>query len=262
MSEDASRQDTKETAPADKPGPASKQQVPSKPNQKAAVYRAGLPGCDAVTDSLCRHFQGLVEQLGAEMASGGRATLTVGLTSSQRREGVSSMAAGLAVTAAIRGLSPVLLIDTNLTRPALDQIFQTPRAPGLADYLLEGADPDAVRHPTAVRGLSVVGVGNVPRDPTPLWEALRRVDWMNELAEGSSLVVVDLPALSADGLSASLASRLDGTLLVLEGERSQRAEAEAAGRILAAASAELWGVVLNKHRRRSPRWLERRATLS
>lgn len=261
MSEKSSRQEAKGKTQVGKVEPAA--------GAKAAPQSKTLPtestiqpaAAAAATDALCQHFQALVEQLGAELASGAHTTLSVALTSSQRREGVSSMAAGLAVTAAVRGLCPVLLIDANLTRPAQDQIFQTPRTPGLADYLLEGLEPAAVQHATSIRGLSVVGVGSVPKDPTVVWEALRKVDWQRELSEGHTLVVVDLPALSADGLSASLASRLDGTFLVVEGERSQRTSAEAAQRLLATANAQLWGVVFNKYRRRAPRWLERRAGL-
>lgn len=256
MSEESPRQEAKRRVSTDRVEPAAGARLapPSKsPNVESTARTA-----PAASEALCRHFQAFVEQLGAEMASGAHATLSVGLTSSQRREGVSSMAAGLAVTAAIRGLCPVLLVDANLTRPAQDQIFQTPRAPGLAEYLLEGLEPEAVKHSTNIHGLSVVGVGSVPRDPTVLWEALRKVDWQRELSEGNTLVVVDLPALSADGLSASFASRLDGTLLVVESERSQRDGAEAARRLLAAANAQLWGVVFNKYRRRAPRWLERR----
>ncbi len=262
MSEKSSRHDPGATGSADQSVPAPHDAGVKKPHRQLPHRPERLTGRNHVGDAVCQHFQGLVEQLGAELASGGHATLTVGLTSSQRREGVSSMAAGLAVTAALRGLCPVLVIDANLTRPAMDQIFQTNRSPGLVEYLLEGAEADAVRHASAVRGLSVVGVGALPGDPTPVWEALRRVEWLRELGDGYCLVIVDLPALSADGLSASLASQLDGTLLVVEGERSQRAGAEAASRLLAAANAQLRGVVFNKYRRRGPRWLERRSALS
>lgn len=248
--------------------PAERSQMTAAPGDGAVAARSGAvesaaaplktPQRDGVADALCGHFQSLIEQLAAEATSRSGRGLTVGLTSSQRREGVSSMAAGLAVSAALRGLSPVLLVDGNLTNPAQDSIFETPRSPGLAEYLLDGAEPAAVSHRTPVRQLSVCPVGAVPADAGPLWEALRTVDWARELTAGHALVLVDLPALAADGPSASLAARLDGVLLVVEGERSERSSADTARRLLTSANAELWGVVLNKYRRRAPRWLERR----
>src|SRR5438309_355388 len=79
------------------------------------------------------------ESLFARLRASSKLIETLGLTSCSRNEGVSTVAAELAATAARSLGLPVVLVDCNLAHPAVDRVFDVPRGPGLSDVLTETA---------------------------------------------------------------------------------------------------------------------------
>ena len=84
---------------------------------------------------------------------------TLGITSCYSGEGVSTVAAQLAVTAAASGDRPVLLVDCNLARPSVEQTFKVDPTPGLAEALLDNGQIAAGIQPSPVANLSVLPAG-------------------------------------------------------------------------------------------------------
>src|SRR5687767_13720289 len=80
-----------------------------------------------------------------EAQLGASATKGLVFTSPRRRDGRSTIAANYAVVSAFVQ-RPVLLIDADMRQPILHEVFDRPRAPGLADALRARLDPSDVMH--------------------------------------------------------------------------------------------------------------------
>jgi Mrp family chromosome partitioning ATPase len=212
------------------------------------------PAAPAPPDDLREHFRALLPRLLG--GHGGQAPLrTVGLTSCWPGEGVSTVAAHLAVAAAARAPRPVLLVDANLERPSAHRRFALRPAPGLADALLSGGPP-AVQ-PSAVPQLSLLVAGDVGGRRAHAETSPHLTGLLQALQEDFGLVLFDLPPASGGPFAGRLAGLLDGTLLVVEAERARWQEAQREKELLAQAGANLLGAVLNKRRQYVPRWLQR-----
>ena len=178
---------------------------------------------------------------------------TLGLTSCYRREGVSTVAAQMAVEAAASGRYRVLLVDANLAFPSAHRIFKVKPTPGLADCLASGEDPADCFQDTGDGRLSILPAGDTRNADLGLYPAEGLEQLVKSLKSDFDLVVFDMPAVGQRGPVIRLAGLLDGVVLVVE---AQRVRAEVAGRItgqLSRANVRLLGAVLNKQVRYVPK---------
>jgi capsular exopolysaccharide synthesis family protein len=179
---------------------------------------------------------------------------TVGLTSCTGGEGVTTVAAQLAMTAARSMGHRVLLVDCNFGNPAIHRLFDVPLGPGLRDALRETTPVSEFLQPTAISNLSLLTAG-VQREDSDLaftWSNLRHV--FETFHQEFGLVIVDLPPV-AHGVPAGLGGLLDGMLLIVEAERIRWQVAHRTASMLKASGVNLLGVVMNKRTDHIPRWL-------
>jgi capsular exopolysaccharide synthesis family protein len=171
--------------------------------------------------------------------------LTLLVTSSVPSEGKTVTAANLAVAFA-QGGRRVLLIDADLRRPGVHEIFGLPNTFGLTSLLRrEGASLDSITQDTEQDGLQVLGTGPIPPNPAELLGSQRMKSLIPTLNASYDLLVFDSPPLEAFTDSAVLSSFLDATILVVESRRGRRALVRRAREALAKANANVIGVVLN-----------------
>ena len=132
-------------------------------------------------------------------------------------------------------------LPTDFTVPSLLGTFERGQEPVLrAGYI----------------GASEVRLGRLtgPGEGAPRLESLRGLfAWMRS---HYTAVIVDCPPVLPCRESALTAAVADGTILVVEAERTRRAEIAQTRIILDQLGATLLGVVLNRRRRRVPRFLE------
>jgi len=83
---------------------------------------------------------------------------TLVISSALSEEGKTTTSANLAVVYALEG-KRVLLIDCDLRRPRLHQVFRVPRSPGVAQVLREDIGPAAAVRDTFFHGLSFLPAG-------------------------------------------------------------------------------------------------------
>ncbi|MEN1678533.1 MAG: CpsD/CapB family tyrosine-protein kinase [Planctomycetota bacterium] len=181
----------------------------------------------------------------------------VGVTGCERRAGVSTVAANLAIRAADHRLSPVVLVDANLQHPRQDRHFRLYDEPGLTEVLAEECDlPDAL-HETNVDGLSIMPLGSqalVDRtrvDPDALAALIK------ELRNVFSTIVFDLPEVRELRHALLLAQHVDATLVVLRCDGSSRKGAQASIGRLMADGVNVVGSVVTQHKTHTPEWLRR-----
>lgn len=179
-----------------------------------------------------------------EFASLGQAFKTLVLTSAGVGEGKSTTLANLAVVSAQAGRK-VVLVDADLRRPALDEIFGLGNETGLTTVMKdETAMASLPLQDTGVEGLSVLTSGPLPPNPADLMGSQRMEEVIAALVEGADLVFFDTPPIAAVTDAAVLATRVDGVLLVIGAGKTRREYARIAVQRLEQVNARLVGTVL------------------
>ncbi len=206
---------------------------------------------------LSEYYQEIVRRL-RESDGGTTNFQAVGITSCTRGEGVSTVAANLAITAAVSGSDPVLLIDANAARPALQRNFNIWNLPGFVEVIHENAEPLACVQDSQYENLYLLPPGNIKGHAGRGYDPARVADLLTVLREEFALIIVDLPAVEDQSTCFSLAGKLDGVLLVVEAERVRSHVAVRAKQMLEECHANLIGAVFNKRRKHLPGWLYRK----
>jgi capsular exopolysaccharide synthesis family protein len=140
------------------------------------------------------------------------------VTSALAGEGKSTIALGLAISAA-RLHQRVLLVDADLRRPGLHRQLQLPNEQGLSTLL---SSEDRSLAQTAIQPastysdlpISVITAGPTPSDSVKLLSSKRMKDLMSTFEEHYDLIIVDSPPVLGMVDSLLAASFCDGTLLV------------------------------------------------
>ena len=184
-------------------------------------------------------------------------TLTVGLTSCGSGEGVSTVAGQLALTAASVDCGNILLVEGNFRRPSFHKSFCVSRGPGLAEVLLGDQPIEIAVRRTSIPSLSILPAGDQAQNAAHLLVGERVKRLLQSVENDYSLIVFDMPSLSADSTTVSWAGCLDAVLLVVEAEQVRWEVARRAKENLRRAGGNVYGTVLNKWRKCVPNWLAR-----
>ena len=202
------------------------------------------------------HYRALADRL-RQLQRGDKDLQIIGVASCTSGEGVSTVTANLALTAASLSERPVLLIDANLARPSLGSWFGLPEGDGLADVLLGSVAVDDVIHTTPEANLSLLTAGTAVARTRASFDPAREQQLLTQVRSNFGLILVDLPAATQTSFCWSIAGLLGGVLLVVEAERIDAALAQRVKRDLESAGARTLGVVLNKHHDHLPAWFGR-----
>ena len=134
--------------------------------------------------------------------------------SAQGREGKTTVATNLAISLA-QLEERVLLIDADLRRPSVHEIFGIRNSSGLVNYLTGNPDWRSLVYRAEPAGLDVLFCGPVPPNPADLLSS----DFMRTLVREASkeyrFVLLDSPPLLNLADSRILATLVDGVILVV-----------------------------------------------
>ena len=173
---------------------------------------------------------------------------TMLVTSAGPEEGKSTVLANLAVTTAQAGRE-VILVDCDLRRPTLHNIFDLKNDVGLTTMVVDDA---AMESPplrdTGVESLQLVSSGPLPPNPSELLGSRRMEEIIAALLERADVVLFDAPPVVAVTDAAVLATKVDGVLLVVNAGGTKRDYARVAKARLEKVNANLLGAVLNNVR--------------
>lgn len=181
-----------------------------------------------------------------ELASVDAPIKTLLVTSSMPGEGKTTTASNLAVVFAQAG-HRVILVDADLRRPGVHAVFALPNMHGLTTMLRNTeVDVDVVAHLTEQANLRVLTTGSLPPNPAELLGSQRMGAVLERLKAASDLLVFDSPPLGAVTDAVILSSVVDGTLLVIDADRSRQRAVRLGREALARAGGNVLGVVLNR----------------
>jgi capsular exopolysaccharide synthesis family protein len=179
-----------------------------------------------------------------DFASLDQALKTLVVTSAGVGEGKSTTLANLAVVSAQAGRK-VVLVDADLRRPTLHQVFDLSNESGLTSVMVdETALSSPPLHESGVEGLSVLTSGPLPPNPADLMGSRRMEEVIAALAERADQVFFDTPPVVAVTDAAVLATKVDGVLLVISADKTRREVARTAVQRLEQINARLVGTVL------------------
>jgi len=170
---------------------------------------------------------------------------TILVTSSTAGEGKSTVAANLAVSLAQTGAA-VIVVDCDLRNPSLHEIFGVGNDRGLTSLMLaqDTTARDYLQRSEA-GSLDVLTSGPLPPNPAELLGSKRMESVVRELRDLVDYVIFDTPPVLAVTDAAVLATKVDGSVLVLSAGKARRDAAKKAKRTLEELSARFLGVVMN-----------------
>lgn len=167
------------------------------------------------------------------------------VTSALPGEGKTTTASNLAVVMAQSGMS-VALIDADLRKPSLHNVFNINRRPGIIDALLdEGSGGLRFSPNRIVPNLFITPCGQRPPNPAELLGSTRMKTIVEKLLESVDLVIFDAPPLMAVTDALVLSGLVDGVLMVV-GHRSDRRAVARASESLHQVGANILGFVMNR----------------
>jgi len=179
------------------------------------------------------------------LSAAGGPPKTIIVTSPSPQEGKSTIAANLAASLALDGRQ-VAVLDCDLRKPRLHQVFRVPGQPGLTNYLAGQQGREEILRPTQVPNLYLIPAGPVPPSPAELLnsEAFRQL--LLELAQQFQSIVIDTPPALGFADARVLSRLADGVLLVMKHHATPREAGRLTCQLFSKVQAPLLGIILNQ----------------
>lgn len=177
---------------------------------------------------------------------------TLGVISTLPGEGVSTIARGLARIVAKNPKAKVLICNVPTDSDSRRSDFY-----GYSDGS-GGYNPGQLDFTWLPGGQVAVGSFGQPGFMSTLASDLKAVTAMvNRLSAGFELVIMDLPPVSKSVIGPAMSKALDGVVLVVEAERTRSQLVRSTQKTIKGHGGTVLGVVLNKRRSHTPKFMNR-----
>ena len=169
---------------------------------------------------------------------------TVLLTSATRGEGKTTTLVNTAIVFAQMGVK-VLIIDADLRRPRCHQLLRVENKIGLAEVLAGQEEAEKVIKPTRIDNLYLMPCGATAPNPSELLGSGKMLETLTELSAYYEFIFVDSSPVMAVSDAVSLASMVDGVLVVINGKTPKPLVRKTCAR-LRTPRVKLLGILLNQ----------------
>lgn len=176
--------------------------------------------------------------------------MVVVVTSALEDEGKTTTASNLAVVLAQAG-DRVVLVEGDLRRPRVAELFGLESAVGLTTVLVGRVELDEALQETRVPGLDVLASGSRPPNPAEILQTSAMERLLDDLRDAYDVVVIDAPPVLPVADASVLGRLADGVVLVVRHGRTGHDQVRAAAERIRNVSATLYGTVLSMSPRRS-----------
>ena len=207
------------------------------------------------SDHAAEIYDALLWRLHANLTT--NKTMVVGLIGSPQKAGATTIAAKLAIHAAARQESHVLLIDAHPDSQKLQKVLRGSSRRGLFDVLSGEISPRECETEQVGAHLELLACGEKEANyRIPAQSEMVR-EMLDDFRADYNLIIVDLPPVDKLKSSLPLARELDGALLVVRSESARVRETQRLWQRLHQEDAPVLGAILNRHRNYLPQWLSK-----
>ena len=167
------------------------------------------------------------------------------VTSPGPQEGKTTTICNLAITMA-HSKKKVLLVDADMRKPRLHEIFNKDNETGLSNFLSEQTGFKELIQKTNIDNLFLVSGGPHPPNPSELLSSHKMAEFIDQAKGEFELILFDTPPIAVVTDASILARAVDGVILVLESEKTSRRALPRVDQLLKEARGRLIGVLFNK----------------
>lgn len=179
-----------------------------------------------------------------------RVLKTILITSSAPSEGKSTVAINLGGSFA-QSNRKTIVVDCDLRKPRVHNIFKSNRYPGLIDYMFGKVPLDEVIRKTEFPNLNFITSGTIPPNPAEMLESNAMKEFLALIKERYDIVILDSPPLIAVTDSEILASLVDASILVVSADTTETEMLQKSVELIKRGGSSFIGTVLNNFSYRS-----------
>ncbi len=165
-------------------------------------------------------------------------------TSSQQKEGKSTVSLNTAITLCSDKEKKVVLVDCDFRKPTINRLLDFSADKGLSDYLLEEVKIKDILHGSMMPNLTIVPAGNRPSNTCELFSSDLMAQFISYLKEQFDFVIIDTPPVLAFPDTVILAPLSDGVIFVINCKKAKKAIVKRAVETLR--DVKTLGFILNK----------------
>ena len=167
---------------------------------------------------------------------------TLMVTSSMMSEGKTTTLTNLAETFAQAG-NRVIIVDADLRRPRVHQVFGVSNQQGLTNVLAGQVDlKDVVK--VAGSQINILTSGPIPPNPSELLGSTKMKELIQVLSDHYDIVVIDTPPVNVVTDAAVLSTLVDGVILAIASGKTEIESGKRALKSLEAVNANVLGAVM------------------
>lgn len=166
----------------------------------------------------------------------------IAVTSAYPSEGKTTTATNIALSFVQMG-KRILLIDGDMRKPQVQNIFSVDNQVGLSNVLGGFAEPEeAIKRLESE--LHIMTAGHIPPNPVELLASKRMEKLLQDLGTCYDYVFIDTPPINVVTDAIVLSEKLSGVVVVTKEEQSRHQELEEALGKLSFAKAKILGLIL------------------
>lgn len=178
------------------------------------------------------------------LSSPERTPKTILISSTQQKEGKTTIANALAISRALAG-QKTIIIDTDLRMANVNRAFSVKSSPGLVELLNGDVAIEEVIHSDADTGVDILPAGAPIQNPADLLMSENMDTLMRILKEAYDLIVFDSPPILDAPDARIILDKVDATIFIAKWNHTKRRLIREALRHIAVPGHNIAGILLN-----------------
>jgi capsular exopolysaccharide synthesis family protein len=170
--------------------------------------------------------------------------LAILITSAEPKAGKTMTCSNLAIALSQKGVM-VLLVDADLRKPQIHNVFRTERKMGMSEYLTRKTNLESIVKDTEIENLKIITSGKVPHNPAELISSARMKEFISETKQIFDFIIFDSPPVASVTDAVILANIVDATIQVVRSGKAPVPIVLRAKEKLESTSSQVLGIILN-----------------